>query len=321
MGGGEREMSELAKELAHRGHEVEFYALPYMMGAKPKVNPKEILEGVPYHEGWTHKIRTDIAYTFYHPLSTLNFRVKGKRIASFHSQSFFLKSVSPSYGIVPMAASYGTRLIGPLELRAFDAIHTHFPQPTINHRRTYIIPGWVDTQVFRPGGPKYDQFTVLFSGRALWQKGWDIYVQLTRRLKEAGMCFLYVGGEVRDAVIRSLGFQWNASALSQIYTGSHVLMNPVRVDTFGRVAIESMACGTPVITTPSVAHVGLKLPFVFGNSLEDYERSIMDLKRLWEEGRPYARLSRQCVDAAKAFSFSNTVTQYEKMFEEIVYSS
>ncbi len=251
MGGGEREMCELANELAVRGHEVEVYSLPYMMGAKPKVDPRKVLEEVPYHEGWTHKIETDVAYTFYHPLSTLNFRVKGKRIASFHSQAFFLRSVSPSYGLAPMAASYGTRLIGPMELRLFDAIHTHHPHPTIKHRKTYTIPGWVDTKVFRPTGPKNEEFTVLFSGRALWQKGWDIYVSLARRMRDLGIKFLYVGGAIKDDVIHSLGFQGSLMALSQIYNSSHVLMDPVRADTFGRVAVESMACGTPVVTTPS----------------------------------------------------------------------
>ena len=194
-------MAELAKELAHRGHDVEFYSLPFTMGAKRKANPYELLDGIPYHESWTHTIKADVAYTFYHPLSTLNFRVKGRRIASFHSQSFFQPSVSPSYGLLPMAVSYGTRLIGPLELRSFDAIHTHFKQPTIKHKKTYIIPGWVDTDVFRPGGQKHEQFTVLYSGRALWQKGWDIYVQLARRMRNVGIRFLYVGGAVKDEVV------------------------------------------------------------------------------------------------------------------------
>ncbi len=599
MGGGEREMCELANELQDRGHEVEFYALPFTMGAMRKVDPRRVLNGIPYSESWTHKVSADVAYTFYHPLSSLNFRVRGRKIASFHSQAFFLRSISPSYGLVPAVASYGTRIIGPIELRTFDAIHTHFPQPTIKHRNTYIIPGWVDTNVFKPASAKYDQFTVLFSGRALWQKGWDIYVKLARRMKELGIRFLYVGGDAKDAVIQSLGFQWNASALSQIYNRSHVLMNPVRVDTFGRVAIESMACvpydtlvsspssivkkhtrlhngtvvtvetesgnsltltpnhpllttrgwvpggllarddmlattdesslvgerigdiveikelahdgrdsqaswqggperrtlgvpirlqqdsptdeipvlpvygngavllggdggrrrddrteevawrqessgrrtsyldlaqcytqrpfssgatvaergtpsvrcdglheslstlegsstlsgvkaralqsnaeihggrhesasqgssgevtralsvyptakfetitsiryetardlrvynlttleghysangiivhncGTPVVTTPSVAHVGLNLPFVFGNTVDEYEESLVRLKRLWEDGKPYRRLSRRCNEAAQAFSFKNTATDYEKMFNEV----
>jgi len=317
MGGGEREMCELANELSARGHEVEFYSLPFTMGARPKVDPHGVLNDIPYSEGWTHKITADVAYTFYHPLSSLNFRVKGRRIASFHSQAFFMKSISPSYGMIAAAASYGTRIIGPLELRAFDAIHTHFPQPTIKHRNTYIVPGWVDTDVFRPTPGKYDQFTVLFSGRALWQKGWDIYVQLARRMKNLGIRFLYVGGNIKDSVIQSLGFQWNASALSQIYNSSHVLMNPVRVDTFGRVAIESMACGTPVVTTPSMAHVGLHLPFVYGDTLDEYESSLIALKKLWEDGRPYRQLSQKCSAAAQAFSFKNAATQYEKMFAEV----
>jgi glycosyltransferase involved in cell wall biosynthesis len=320
MGGGEREMCELGVELANRGHDVEFYALPFLMGAKPKLDPHQVIDGLPYHEAWTHKIDADVAYTFYHPLSSLNFRANGKKIASFHSQAFFMKSVSPSYGLAPLVASYGTRLIGPLELRTFDAIHSHYPEPLFKNLKNYSIPGWVDTDVFKPAGPKNDEFTVLFSGRALWQKGWDIYVTLANRMRNLGIRFQYVGGAIKDDVIHSLGFQSSMGALSRIYSESHLLMDPVRADTFGRVAIESMACGTPVVTTPSLSHVGLKLPFVFGNTLDEYEASILQVKELWESGQPYRKLSQDCSHAAEVFGFNKTVTEYEKMFYEVVAS-
>lgn len=314
-------MAELANELARRGHEVEFYSLPYLMGSKPKVDPHNVLDGVPYHEGWTHKIEADVAYTFYHPLSSLNFRVKGRKIASFHSEVFFQRSVGTRYGLVPAAASYGTKLIGRMELKAFDAVHTHFAYAHINHRKVYTIPGWVDTTVFKPNSIKYDDFTVLFSGRALWQKGWDIYVSLAKRMRNVGVRFFYVGGTVRDAAIHSLGFQSSALELSHIYNTSHALLSPSRSETFGRAAIESMACGTPVVTTPSALHTGLGLPFVFGTSLEDYESSLLNLKRQWEKGRPYLDLSNQCTKAAQAYSFSNVVSAYERMFAEVANGS
>ncbi len=310
-------MCELANELVVRGHDVEVYSLPFLMGSKPKVNPLSVLQGVPYHEAWTHKIDTDVAYTFYHPLSSLNFRIKGKKIASFHSEALLMRSVNPSYGLVPLVASLGTRVIGPLELRTFDAIHTHHPHQ-MNHPRTYNLPGWVDTNVFRPSGKKDDQFTVLFSGRALWQKGWDIYLALARRMKNLGIKFLYVGGAVRDEAIHSLGFQSSMLALSQVYNSSHVLMDPVRADTFGRVAVESMSCGTPVITSPSIAHKGLNLPFVFGSTLDEYEDSILEMRSLWSSGQGYDLLSQECRKAATAFDFKNVVSQYERMFSEVV---
>src|SRR2546427_4561466 len=125
MGGGERAMCELARELTRRGHEVDLYSLPFMMGAERLADPRELLDGILFREGWTHRIEADVAYIFYHPLSTLNFRVlRGRRIASFHSQAFFLESPQPRYGLIPLVAAYGTRIIGPLELRAFDAIET-----------------------------------------------------------------------------------------------------------------------------------------------------------------------------------------------------
>jgi glycosyltransferase involved in cell wall biosynthesis len=144
-----------------------------------------------------------------------------------------------------------------------------------------------------------------------------VYVQLAKRMKDLGVRFLYVGGMMNDSVIHSLGFQWNAAALSQIYNNSHVLLNPSRADTFSRVSIESMACGTPVITSQLPVHEGLNLPFVFGNSIQDYENSILDLKSQWEAGRPYRQLSGECNKAAQAYSFKGIVSAYEGMFSRV----
>jgi glycosyltransferase involved in cell wall biosynthesis len=321
MGGGEKEMCSLANELVTRGHEVDVYSLPYMMGAKPKAVPEEVLKGASYREAWTHKVKADVAYIFYHPFSSLNFRVEGRRIASFHSQAFFQKCVSRKYGLVPIAASYGTRIVGPLELRSFDGLHTHFPQPIIKHPQRFTIPHWVDTGVFKPDGKKNDEFTVLFSGRTLWQKGWDIYLALAKRMKELGIKFLYVGGFIDDANIQSLGFHSSDTTLSSIYNKAHALINPLRVETFGKVAIESMACGTPVVTAPSAGEACPSLPFVFGRTVDEYEASILKIKALWEDGRAYRQLSERCTTAAQAFSVDSVVSQYEDMFSTVAYAA
>ena len=53
--GGEKWIIETAKELAKRGHDVEIYCLPFLLDGKPKINSKEVLEGIPYSENYKRR--------------------------------------------------------------------------------------------------------------------------------------------------------------------------------------------------------------------------------------------------------------------------
>ena len=73
FGGGEKWLISVSKELAKRGHDVEIYALPFKLEGKSKVDPKEYLEDIPYKEALRHKVKADLVYVTYNPLSWLNF--------------------------------------------------------------------------------------------------------------------------------------------------------------------------------------------------------------------------------------------------------
>ena len=56
--------------------------------------------------------------------------------------------------------------------------------------------------------------------------------------------------------IASLGYVPHEK-ISEVLTDADVLIQPIRNETFGRIILESLVCGTPVITTPSTQHIAL----------------------------------------------------------------
>ena len=89
------------------------------------------------------------------------------------------------------------------------------------------------------------------------EKGLDAFLDLSQRLPPD--CILVMAG-LSDAQIRQLpegivGIKKTESeeALAELYSAADVLLNPSREETFGMVAAEAMACGTPVIVADTTA--------------------------------------------------------------------
>jgi len=55
---------------------------------------------------------------------------------------------------------------------------------------------------------------------------------------------------------------------------------------------ESLACGTPVITTPIETHISLELPPIYASTVEEFAEKVLEVKELYEK-RPegYQRLA------------------------------
>lgn len=84
------------------------------------------------------------------------------------------------------------------------------------------------------------------------RKGLDVFVELAKHLDENYKIVL-VGTDKRidrqlPKNILSIHRTENQQELAEIYTAADVFVNPTREDTFPTVNLESLACGTPVIT-------------------------------------------------------------------------
>jgi glycosyltransferase involved in cell wall biosynthesis len=184
------------------------------------------------------------------------------RLSSLHAfaERFVLRRADHAVAFVPEAPAIFSRL-------GFDRI-------------TWIPPE-VDTSVFTPSLTKKsergDVFTVGYAGRLQALKGIDLLLDAIAGLP-AGFRLTVVGAGPEEAALRkrctSLGLDdrvvWRQpvprSRMPEVLNEMDVLVLPSRTgqywkEQFGRVLVEAMACGVPVIGSDSGA-----IPAVIGES-------------------------------------------------------
>jgi glycosyltransferase involved in cell wall biosynthesis len=296
-GGGEKWVINTAKALQERGHEVTVNALPFLLDGKPKINPKEHLDGIPYKESYFHHIKADVCYLTYHPLSALSFRVDCPKIAGFHSDAYWQKP-NLHYGTYPLAASIVNRFVSYAELKTFAAVHRLNSLYHIKHPHVYTIPNYVDSTIYKPI-KKANEFTVAYASRQVWQKGFDIFKRIEKHLN----CRVNISGGIAEA------------DMPAFLSDAHVVVAPSRVDTFGLALCEASLCGTPVVTSPLPSHVTLGLPFKYAVTPQDY---LDQVNRLQKE-TSYPLLSDVCRFSAMRYDSSYIMDKLENMLTEVAY--
>lgn len=207
----------------------------------------------------------------------------------------------------------------------------------VDESKVAVIPGGVDTATYQPTGDpgavreRYglgeDERLVFTTGRLDPRKGYDLFVkaipEAVRRLRDKGLQARFLvpgGGEelnenearvrreledlmeeggVGDRVILfpHLGFD----DLLAHYTAADLFVLPSPYEPFGLVAVEAMACGTPVLATchggpPEIVEPGMDGDLVDPNDSEAFSTALADLLQdrarlgdMGERGRAKAR--------------------------------
>lgn len=323
--GAARILCEAARLLAQRGHTVDVYALPF--GPHKLVSVPKFLRGISYYEEWKHEIdNADIVYVNYVPILWRRFHIKAARIAGVlthllfptqHLQKTLLSPISSSKnGWFPKTILFST--ISPIiliDLYSFNAIHIPNASLNIKHRCVFHTPLWVNAKVFKPCEEKEKKFTVLFVGRQCWEKGWETFQKIAVRLKGYGYNFISTGRGGKG--VKGLGFLDDEN-LAKTYSKAHVTIYPSIADTFGLVIPESMACGTPVISTPIPAHLGLGLPILYATNVEDFVKKMQYVHDLWRiKSDEYGELCLRSYWGALKYDVEVMFPKFEDMLTEV----
>ncbi|MBI4496228.1 MAG: glycosyltransferase [Deltaproteobacteria bacterium] len=212
--------------------------------------------------------------------------------------------------------------------------------------RVEVIPCGVDLDLFRPLpsaaakrelGLSERKF-ILFVGRIEPIKGIDVLVRALGRLRRhREMGLIIVGGEVDidlqrqnqelqklRAMVRRMGLQeriafWGPQRqeyLPYFYSAAEALVLPSRHESFGMVALEAMACGTPVIAsrvgglpyTVEDGRTGFLVPE--GDWLEMAER----IRQVVDDPGLRRRLRAEAVARAQGFGWPTIVRQISSLY-------
>ncbi|MEM4655246.1 MAG: glycosyltransferase family 4 protein [Thermosphaera sp.] len=330
VGGGEKFLIETALLLRKKSWNVEIRALPIYRNKHNK-HISEFLPKINYIERWFHKISdADVVYFIYAPLVWMVVKTDAPKIAGIHAPPLVPELQSPDVfprspiklveinGLLPAITYYYFRSFKDKELRRFDALHLINRAMRFKHPNMYWVPLFIDTQLYKPTKPKSDEPTILFAGRPLFKKGFDLFVKSAKIIRKhlGNVKFLATGvkGNI-DGIIEGLGLVHD-NFLSDLYSSAWVVIYPSRVDTFGKVILEAMSSGTPVITTPIPSHIHLNLPVHYASTPEEISQKVIHILRMPED--EYKSL---CVNSRRSiieqYDVEKVFPKFEQMLKEV----
>jgi len=189
-----------------------------------------------------------------------------------------------------------------------------------------VIHNGIDLDVFKPTESDFrakngiSTDTNLLLGVAFeWgkSKGLDLFVELAKQLPENYKIILVGTNDGVDRLlpdsVLSIHRTHNQMELAQIYSAANLFVNPTRGDTFPTVNIESLACGTPVLTfrtggSPEIidASCGAVVECDDFNSLKN------EIIRICE-AKPYT--VEACTNRAKCYEMNARYDEYVRLFD------
>lgn len=220
--------------------------------------------------------------------------------------------------------------------------------------RIEVIPPGVDLDLFRPipvavakeyVGMPLEHHSVLFVGRIDPVKGIDVWFHamalVVREIPalRGNMCVCLIGGDVDEemspdaelarlqALKDELGIgdlvtflgRREQSALPYYYVAADVVVMPSLYESFGMVALEAMACGTPVVASDVGGLSFLVRDGETGFLVPECEpRALADcLGQLLRDAGLRARLGKRGIEIARQYAWAKIADRIEEVYQSL----
>lgn len=213
--------------------------------------------------------------------------------------------------------------------------------PLAEHCDLRVIPNGVDLCAFQPGdrtaarrtaGCDLSTFCILFgavNSTTDPNKGFDLLVAALGRLRAHGVdrrVTLVVFGASSDFAPPSVdvnvvrfGHVSDERQLARLYAACDVTAVPSRLESFGQTALESLACGTPVVAfagsgLSEIVEHGITGHLARPYDIDDFAAGLASYDRARHEAEA---VSGRCVQAAtERFSIASVAARYAALYAE-----
>lgn len=184
----------------------------------------------------------------------------------------------------------------------------------------HVIYIGIDSETFHPDEPiksnnKNEPFRLIFVGTNSVRKGFDLFPQIMRQLGDGFQLFYTSNAEKYEPLPKNmiqLPHQKTAQDLANTYRTMDALVFPSRLEGFGLVVAEAMACGLPVVITESSSLTELVEHGNTGflcekDNIDHFVQTIRNLKESPELSMEVGKRARN--SAIKKFSIDEMVNQ------------
>ncbi len=249
--------------------------------------------------------------------------INGAIIGIFIQKIFKIKkhivSIYSTYDNVPLN-SISTKLIVLIlnhcdqVLTQSDISVTQLKRLGVNSNKISRYYHWIDLDQFKPIKVKNKKFSVLFIGRMVPQKGALILAKVAQKLPQIKFTFVGTGPDYKKILNLSKKFinieiigDVAYKNLNQYYQKSFLLCVPSKYkEGWGRIIAESIACGTPVISSNLGATVEAADSSVAVFIEPTVNNFIREINKLYKNPKLYQSLLKNCrIYALKHYSNKN----------------
>jgi glycosyltransferase involved in cell wall biosynthesis len=205
-------------------------------------------------------------------------------------------------------------------------------------KKVFLIPEFVDTNIFKPMREKYRSFTILVRYDPSFKGGFDIFLRALKHLgRSPWLNVTIIGRDTPKEVIAyirryvnnvyALGRVPRREDLALVYSRAHATVIPSRYESFSLTALESLSCGTPIIMSDlpptewflkdiDNTNTGTGVRFRAGDP-KDLASKIHLMQDIWNEERTYlnATLMSRCV--AEIYDVRKVLPLYVDMIRKV----
>ena len=202
-------------------------------------------------------------------------------------------------------------------------------QSFLKDKHLVVINNGIDLTVFSPiksdfrkkNNIKSNDFVVL-GVAAVWErrKGLDSFLELSKRLPSNYKIVLVGTDDKVDKIlpkrIISIHRTQNQKELAEIYSSADIFVNPTKEENYPTVNMESLACGTPVLTFDTGGSSEM-IDETCGSVVEcgNFEKLEKEVIRICSL-KPYSTES--CLIRAKRFDEKLRYEEYIKLYKEVI---